>query len=442
MKGFRESLEGKRVCVLGAGIAGTSASIFLIKRGAKVLISEKGRMKFDRRQILQHIGCIIEEGGHTDRILSSDLIVTSPGVPPTNYYVKRAKEIGIGVIDELELGWRFIEGYTVAITGTNGKSTVTAWIGFILGNRCAVCGNIGKPLTGCIGEREIYVIEVSSFQLARTVDFRPRIAVFLNFDQDHLDWHPTVDDYWNSKRKIFENQTDDDIAILNYDDTNLRKLAGSLRGDIMFISRRKEVRGSFIGGDTLYLNIKERIPLLNIREIQLPGQFNLENALVASLVSYILGESTERIKWGLKNFRGLPHRLELVGEKDGVKFFNDSKSTNPHSLKAALLSFDKKVILIAGGEDKDLDFKPLIPVVKERVKVMILFGKSKERFSQIFGPHLPVIKVDSLEEGVKRAFKMAKGGDIVLFSPGCSSFDLFRNYKERGKAFLDEVRKI
>jgi len=443
MRSFRESIGGLRVAVIGAGKSGVASARLLKKLGAEVLLSEAKWISPDLREELKMLGVRFEEGGHSDRILNSDLIVPCPGVPLTNPWITRARAIGIPVMGELELGYRFLSSPMVAVTGTNGKSTVVSWIAHIMRRAGAIaCGNIGNPLTSLSGAKDPLVVEVSSFQLETVIDFRPRVALILNLDQDHFDRHGTFEAYRRAKSRIFENQKEGDHLILNYDDPHLRSLEKDARPQVHYFSIERAVKGAYVEGNKIVLEEDEKLELLSTESLALFGFHNLQNALASALASYLMGTPLEEIREGLRSFRGLPHRLEYVGEIEGVKFINDSKGTNPHAVLWALKSIDEPVILIIGGEDKGLDFTPLREIVEKRVKKLILIGESRNKLKAVFEGTVELSEAGNLEDAVELAFHEAERGDVVLLSPGCSSFDMFKNYRERGERFKDAVRRL
>lgn len=443
MKSFRESIGGLRVTVLGAGKSGVASTRLLKKLGADVFLSEAKRIPLYLQEELKRLGVRFEEGGHSDRILNSDLIVPCPGVPLTNPWITRARAIGIPVMGELELGYRFVSSPIIAVTGTNGKSTVVSWIAHIMRKDGAIaCGNIGNPLTSQSGAKNPLVVEVSSFQLETIIDFRPRVALILNLDQDHFDRHVTFEAYRKAKARIFENQREEDHLILNYDDPNVRPLDALARPKVHYFSIEKPVKGAYVERGRIFLEEGKKLELLDTKSLALFGAHNLQNALASALASYLMGTPLEEIREGLQSFRGLPHRLEYVGEIDGVKFVNDSKGTNPHAVLWALKSIGEPVILIMGGEDKGLDFSPLREIIGERVKKLILIGESRNKLRAVFEGTVELSEAENLEEAVELAFREAERGDVVLLSPGCSSFDMFKNYKERGERFKDAVHRL
>ncbi len=442
MKSFKESIISKKIAVIGAGRSGLAAVKLLKKLGARhIFLSERDILSESTKVFLQKNGVQWEEGGHTSRVFNADVVILSPGVNVHNPFISRLKEVSIPIFGELELGYRFIDGKIVAVTGTNGKSTVVSLIANMLKDYIPA-GNIGAPLSNFAGMKKNFVLEVSSFQLMSIQSFRPDIAVVLNIDQDHLDWHPTIEEYIQAKKRIYENQGPEDILILNLDDPITKSFGEDARSRVFYFSL-KEKTNAYIDEDVLRLYIYGRVyPLVKVSELKLVGVHNLYNALASSLASFLAGAKLDDIKRTLLNFSGLPHRIEFVREIRGVKFFNDSKATNPHAVIWALKSFDTDVILILGGKEKHLDYSTLINDVRKRAKILIIFGENAPSLEKTFSGLVPLYRVNSLKEAVDKALEIAESGDIVLFSPGTSSFDMFKNYKERGERFKNEVRRI
>ncbi len=442
MKSFKESIISKKIVIIGAGKSGLAAVKLLKKLGTRhIFLSEKYRIAESVKSFLRKNGVWWEEGGHTSRIFSGELVIISPGVNIHTPMISRIKDNLIPMFGELELGYRFTSGKIVAVTGTNGKSTVVSLIADMLKDY-TLAGNIGAPLSNFAGEKRNFILEVSSFQLMSINSFKPDIAVILNIDQDHLDWHKDIKEYISAKKRIFENQNAEDFLVLNMDDPVTKSFSEHARSRVFYFSLREKTN-AYVERDTIILHIgKERYPLIKTRELKLVGIHNLYNALAASLAAFLAGGSIENIKSTLKNFSGLPHRIEFVREINGVKIFNDSKATNPHAVRWALKSFDKNVILILGGEEKYLDYSTLIKDISEKVKLLVIFGKNAPSLMETFKDIVPIYRVKTLEDVVKTALNLSNPGDVILFSPGTSSFDMFKNYKERGERFKDEVRRI
>ena len=347
--------------------------------------------------------------------------------------IRFAKENSIPIISELELGYHFCKGIIVAVTGTNGKSTVVSLLGEILRRAkipVKVCGNIGNSLSGEVGaisKKTVVILEVSSFQLEWISSFRPKIALILNMTADHLDRHSSFKEYINYKMRIFENQKPEDYAILNYDDVTLRGAAKShrIRAKILYFSAKK----------------KEK-KLFEIKNTRLKGAHNLENILAAGLAAKLLGVKKASLKKSIEGFKPLGSRFEKVATIGGIDFINDSKATNIDSTRQALLSLERKAILIAGGKDKNLSYEEILPAVKKAVKKIILIGETTPKMRDIFKKVVATEESGSLEEAVRAAYESASSGETVLLSPMCSSFDMFKSYKERAEVFVGAVRKL
>ena len=443
MKRFKGSFNSKRISVIGCGTSGFHAALALRQEGARVFVSDKGEINTIYKAELQKFGIEFEENGHTDKIFQADLLVLSPGVKLDSPIIKRAETLKIPYVGELEIGYRLTEGYYIAITGTNGKSTVTSLIYEILKNTSVFkAGNIGEPLSKYRGTKGTFVLEVSSFQL-KTIDaFRPDIAAILNVDIDHLDWHESKEDYIRAKSMIFKHQKKENILILNHDDEIVRNMHMKARAQIFYFSLLHPVKGAYLHNGQLILDVGKKINLLKISEMKLKGLHNVANVLAAALIAYLYGIEIDKMRQRIKEFKGLPHRVEFVLEKNGVKFYDDSKGTNPHSVKWALKGFTEPVVLIMGGEDKDLEFHSLRDEVKEHCKLVVAIGKAKEKIIKTFRDIVRVIPASDMEEAVRISYKEAKKGETVLLSPGCASFDMFKNYKERGDVYQYWVRKI
>ena len=410
----------KTYLIWGLGKSGRSALELLKERGCKVLAGDDAR------------------GDRWEELIDSvDTVVLSPGIPPRHPLWREALRRDMEVIGELELAWRFFRGRAVAVTGTDGKSTTTRLIYLMLSKkfpRVCEAGNTGTPFSEVVRKDPdlLAVLEVSSFQGKTLSTFRPSVGAFLNFSQDHLDWHPSMEDYLLSKHNIFRRQTDEDVFVEVLDQEEiLRTPTGAGRVNL---SREVEV----IKGEVFFRGEK----LFETSDLRLRGEHNLRNAVTAAVVARILGVGREDIRDVLRSFRGLPFRMELVATFRGVEIYNDSKSTTPNSLKSALESFpDQSVILIAGGKDKGADFSPLRDLVERKVRFAFLIGETKEAMKTAFGGGPSIRTVSSLEEAVSEALRVAEPGNFLLFSPGCSSFDMFSSYVERGEVFNRLVRE-
>jgi len=399
--------------VWGLGKSGISAVKLLKSKGFDVLHGDDA--KGDRWE--DFIGCV-------------DTLVLSPGIPPRHPLWKEALKREIEVIGELELAFRFFGGEVIAVTGTDGKSTTTKLTYLMLSSympHVYEAGNIGTPLSEIVlkDPKATVIVEVSSFQGKTLSSFKPSVGAFLNFSPDHLDWHPSLEDYLLSKYNVFKRQEEGDILLITPQEELKNVPTGARKIDIISSTSLdgEEVR---FGGEVLF----------RTTDLRLRGDHNLKNAIFASLIAKLLGVPTSLLRDVLRNFRGLPFRMEHVATIRGVEIYNDSKSTTPNSLRAALESFpDHSVLLIAGGKDKGADFYPLREVVSRKVKLALLIGETREMMKAAFGCDVDTKTLSSLEDAVSTAMRSATAGDFILFSPGCSSFDMFSDYIERGMTF-------
>lgn len=445
-------LKGKNIVVVGLARTGVAVARFLAERGAMVTVTD---MK-DEVALAQHLerlaGLAInyELGRHDkESFLNADLIVVSPGVPMEIEPLKLARARKRQVISEIELASRFIDETLVAITGTNGKTTTTTLTGEIFrgcGFATFVGGNIGNALIDLVtsaAEVERVVVELSSFQLEGIEQFHPRVSVLLNITEDHLDRYATFQDYMDAKARIFANQTAADFAVLNMDDPLVAGYAGKLRARVVPMSRQKEQSQGIFHRDGIITfrwdGREEQFPVAGYR---LKGVHNLDNIMAALAATLLLGCDAARAQAAVAAFPGLPHRMELVATINGIPWYNDSKGTNVGSVVKSLESFAGGVTLIAGGKDKGGDYAPLAPLVKERVEHMILIGEAKEIIGKALGHLTDTRAAGTLDEAVELAHRLTAPGGVVLFSPACSSFDMFRNYEERGERFASLARAI
>jgi UDP-N-acetylmuramoylalanine--D-glutamate ligase len=442
-------MMNKKITVIGLGNSGLNAALLLKGAGASVRVTEGADNALVRKNaaILDDKGVAHELGRHTkDFIEGSELVVVSPGVEDSSPAVKWANELNVPIIGEMELGYMFCKGRVIAITGTNGKSTVTTLIGEMLkdgGKDTIVCGNIGNSLCGEIGRIKKgtwVVLEVSSFQLERIVDFKPAIAIILNITDDHMDRYNKFEQYFNEKLKVFKNQDKKDLLILNRDAKELNGLEKKTRSKVLYYSRLSEANGSFLKGNSIALaaGSKEE-DVCALSDIKLKGLHNIENVLVCALAAALAGVKPASMKNTIKNFTGLRHRFETVSVIDGVEYVDDSKGTTVDSTLRALESCSRPVILIAGGKDKNSDYSIIKHAVKDRVRCLVLIGEAKNRIKDILGSVVQTREAATMQEAVELSRSLAKADDIVLLSPMCSSFDMFKNYKERGDVFKKAV---
>ncbi len=439
--------------VVGLGVSGAGAVNLLRKKGWEVKVTENMDTPEVRQRVkeLENIGHIkFETGRHTrDFIEGSSLVITSPGVKNNAMPLVWAKELGIPVIDEIELGYRFCPCRIVAVTGTNGKSTTTTLIGGIFKaakKDVIVCGNIGVSFCQEVlraKRNSVLVLEISSFQLQRTVKFRPYISLFLNISQNHLDRHRDFKEYLNAKLNIFKKQNKSDWAILNHDDKNLKYLDRHINSRILYFGNSMAGAGAYLKEGVIYLVHRGKPhKFISVNEIALKGEHNARNAMAAILAAEIFKIPPHVIVAVLRKFKGLEHRCERVADIEGVRFINDSKATTVEATMCAIRSFKEPVILIAGGRDKGSDFTVLKPLVGERVKHLILIGEAKAKIrTQLLGS-APIHEVDSLDRAVSLGLHLARRGEVVLLSPMCASFDMFRNFQDRGECFKRAVMSL
>jgi len=443
-------LAGKQVVVVGLARSGIAAAEFLLRRGARVVATDRRPAAELAKEavMLQQGGARLELGAHSPRTFTTaDLVVVSPGVPWDLPELAAARAAGVPVMAELELGFRHMRGTVAAVTGTKGKSTTTAALGAMLaeaGGDVRVGGNIGQAVTGLVDgatDATTFVLEVSSFQLEGTDTFHPKVAVFLNLSADHLDRHASFEEYAAAKARIFANQTKDDWAVVNADLTRVQ--LGRARVVRFAPSSLGESDSAFFkaGHACLRLNGREEM-LFPISSVRLPGSHLLLDLLAAAAAARLLGASTDAIQRAAASFKGVEHVLEHVADIDGVAFFNDSKATNVDAARKSLEAFDRPVVAIVGGRYKGGDFGLLREPLAARGRAVMAIGESQGRVAEALAPVVPVVTCATLREAVERAFAAAARGDVVLLAPGCSSFDMFQDYAERGRAFKREVRAL
>jgi len=437
-----EGLKGKKTIVVGAGISGQSAARFLARQGAEVVLNDLSDL--DRLKDLKDEGVRLEGGGHRPELFcGKDIVVLSPGVPPQALKRALAQAAGGGaeIISEIELASRFIDVPVIGITGTNGKSSTTTLLGDMLragGRKVFAGGNLGTPLTGYLldGEKaDTIVVELSSFQLERIVHFRPRISVMLNVSPDHLDRYDSMKKYVEAKRRLFLNQGPRDHAVINMDDIGARKMAAGLSAEVVpFGTGGKHAGGLFLEKDRIISEIKGAPAGLDVSTLAGRGLF-IENVMAAAAAALICGIDEKAILGALAGFAPLPHRMEYVGEGRGVKFIDDSKATNVGAVVKSLESISGRAVLIAGGKDKGGGYAPLKRPVKDKVRALILIGEAARKMKADLDGEAPVFLAATMKDAVKKAWSVALADDVILLSPACSSYDMFRDYKERGDAF-------
>ena len=449
-------LENKLVAVVGLGMrTGVETVKFLANQGAEIIITDT-KSKAELEEELQELADYefrLDLGGHTpELILKSDLIVVSPGVPTDISVLKQARDKGIEIIGEIELAYRFSNTPVVGITGTNGKTTTTTLLGEVTSNlerKVTVGGNIGRALIKDLPNlkpSDLSIAEISSFQLEEVQEFRPAIAVVLNITPDHLNRHADFAEYINAKKRLVTHQTDDDYAILNYDDQIVRGFADDTEAEVIFFSRQEELTGGVFVQEGWIINDlnQNQERLIAVEDLGLVGPHNLENILAVVTCALLLNVAREDIVSTLQSFTGVEHRLESFATIAGVDYINDSKATNPAAAIKGLQSFDDSVILFAGGMDKKSDFADFAAEIPERVKALILLGETapeieaevkKLSYNNFF-------HVEGIQAAVEKAEELAEEGDVVLLSPACASWDMFSSYKERGNLFKAAVDKL
>jgi UDP-N-acetylmuramoylalanine--D-glutamate ligase len=441
-------IAGKRVMVLGLARTGTAVARFLVGRGASVLVSDC-RAESDLVADVASLSSLplsFRLGGEDASWLEEiDFVVPSPGVPQENSLLREACRRGIPVLSEIELAFRFLKAPLVAITGTNGKSTTTSLAGEILqasGAKVFVGGNIGVPLIDfASGDWDWGVAEISSFQLEWVEAFRPKIAVLLNLTEDHLDRYPDFASYRAAKERLFAAQTAVDTAILNRDDPLVWPLREKIRSRVVSFGWDPVESGVFATAEEIVWRgeVEERFSLSRVK---IRGVHNIENIMAAVAAAKVAGVKAETIQRVIESFAGLEHRMEFVREKNGIAFYNDSKGTNVGATLKSLMSFSAPVILLAGGIDKKGDYGILADEVKRKVKKLVLFGAAREVIQNALGTLTATVVVENLDAAVQDAYRSAARGDVVLLSPACASFDMFKNYAERGKVFKALVHAL
>ncbi len=440
--------------VLGLGRSGQGALDLILRLGGKPvgydMVEPAGDLA-DRMDLWVEEGAIFHSGAADLSLLDGiDMVVVSPGIQLGHPIIVEAGKRKIEVISEVELAFQAADCPIVAITGTNGKSTTTELTGAIFqtdGRRVAVAGNIGRPLSDAVGpfrDYDIIIAEISSFQLETVRDFKPAVAVLLNITEDHLDRHGTLEEYSRLKVRLFENQTIAEHAVLNYDDAACRRIGSEIESNTVWISQN--VSGKMPG---VYLRFGEILSTLDgeelvglERDIAIPGPHNRTNALASVATAKLLKVPSVVIRETLREFPGLEHRLERVGILNGISFINDSKATNVDSVFYALQSFDAPIVWIAGGRPKKPDFAKLLDLVAIHVRAMVLIGESKRLLEEVFSDFTDRYYANSMEQAVLLAYRLARKGDIVLLSPGCTSFDMFSDFEERGRVFKKIVKQL
>ena len=437
-------LENKNILIMGFGVTGKSSLKFLREFPVKIYIYDK---KIDLQSLKVDEDFIIFKDEDLDKI---DLIVKSPGIYPFDDLLVKAREKNIKIISDIELSYRYLKtDNVVAVTGTNGKTTTTTIVGDILKRKAKtfVVGNIGRGILEITKEAkkdDFIVIEASSFQLEDTIKFKPHIALLTYVTSDHLDWHKTTENYVNAKFKIFANQDENDFAILNYEDRNLAKKHNIKAQKYYFSMEKISEKGSYFEDGKIYYNDgKSTEEILEVKDLKIPGVHNIKNVMAAIIIAKLFGIDSYTIKRSISSFTGVEHRIEFVRELNGVKYYNDSKGTNPDSTEVAIAAMDGNVILIAGGYDKNSNFDNLIEKSKDKLKTVILLGETADKISNSCKKSdVEFYIVKDLNKAVELAKKLSLKGEDVLLSPACASWDMYSNYEARGRHFKDLVREL
>lgn len=445
-------LDGERIGVLGLARSGAAAARLALARGATVYASDAGQS--DAAESLRALGADVETGGHdVEKLAACARIVLSPGIPPSAAILREPALAAVPIVPELEFAWEQMEVPTIAVTGTNGKTTITSMIHHLLisaGRRSVAAGNIGTALSEVAlrePQPEVIVVEASSFQLGRCRTFAPDVGVLTNLAPDHLDWYDSVAEYYADKGRLFQNATESSRWIVNGEDRGARGLLASAPGERFWFRIETPLssaeRGGFLdaaGWLTLRMGGGQDERVLRADELRVLGPHNVANALAAAIAARMFGVEPHEIAEALRAFTAPEHRMEPIGERGGVLWINDSKATNIASTRVALRSLVRPTILLLGGKHKGEPYTQLLPDMEGRVRTVVAFGEAGERIEADLRSHFPVERVaGGIDEVVRRAAEIAEPGDAVLLSPACSSFDMFTNYEERGRRFRELV---
>ena len=443
----------KRIVVLGGGESGVGAAVLARSKGFEVFLSDVGSLQTESKEMLQRYDIPFEEGRHTpEQILTAAEVIKSPGIPDTAPMVEALQQRGIPVISEIEFAGRYDSAKKICITGSNGKTTTTSLIYFLLKNaglNVGLAGNIGQSYAYQVATRQhdIYVLELSSFQLDNMYDFKADLAILLNITPDHLDrYDHDMQKYIHAKFRITQNMRPEDYFIFCSDDAvtveHLKHIVLQAQ-KLPFSQKHPEAQGAFLEGEALSVKYGPEEFKIFINELALQGKHNVYNSMAAAITAKVMDVRNETIRKSLMSFKGVEHRLEQVGKIRGVMFVNDSKATNVDSCWYALESMKTPVVWIAGGTDKGNDYSTLFDLVKDRVKAIVCLGVDSSKLYRDFADKVPVmVDAESAVQAVQEAYRLASPGDTVLLSPACASFDRFKNYEDRGKQFKDAVRKL
>ncbi len=443
----------KKLVVLGAGESGIGAALLGKKQGFEVFVSDLNKINQKNKEVLLHHEITWEDGHHTiEKIITADIVVKSPGIPDTIPLILKLREKGVKVVSEIEFAFYYSDATIVGITGSNGKTTVATMAHEILRNgdlNVALAGNIGNSFarTLAVSDFQFFVLELSSFQLDGIIDFVPHIAVLTNLSPDHLDRYDNdYSKYIESKFRILMNQSEDDYFIYDHEDLKIQEWLSNnkVNSQLIPFSIEKEMsKGTYKRNNKLIITINNNQFTMPITSLGLEGKHNLKNAMAAATVATLLKIRKETIRESLENFHGVEHRLEKVLRINKVNYINDSKGTNVNATFYALDSMETPTVWIVGGVDKGNDYSELLPLVNEKVKAIICLGLDNQKIIDAFGNVVDImVETHSMADAVQVAYRIAKAGDTVLLSPACSSFDLFKNFEERGKMFKEAVRQL
>ena len=435
----------KRISIIGGGVSGLGAALLAKSKNNYVFLSEKNQLNNKTKQILKSNGINYEEGHHSKTLLSSDLIIKSPGISDDSLIVKQIKDKGVPIISEIEYGFENTDSKIIAVTGTNGKTTTCLMLKHIF-NQTALnvllAGNVGNSLCHELSLKnnyDIIVLEVSSFQLENINKFKPHISVILNISDDHLDRYSNFNEYRMSKFKITKNQKKEDYLIYNYDDKSLKDLK-TKANKIPFSLEREFENGVFFKKNKININLKNK--KMTIDQLSLNGKHNIYNSMAAAISARVFEISDSLIRKSLQDFQNVEHRLESVLKVNNIEFINDSKATNVHATWYALESMNSTIVWIAGGVDKGNNYDELFDLVKDKVKAIIVLGDDKKINKSFKSAVEKIINVGSMKEAVNLSYDLSSDGDCVLLSPACASFNLFKSFEDRGSKFKEAVRQL
>jgi UDP-N-acetylmuramoylalanine--D-glutamate ligase len=442
----------QRIVILGAGESGVGAALLAHFKGFEVFVSDAGQIAEARRNLLSENGIAYEEGGHSpDKLYQADMVVKSPGIPFSLPLIKTLLEKKIPVVDELEFAYTYSRGKMIAITGTNGKTTTTLLTYHLLksaGMDVGIAGNVGKSWAGQLreGDHDWWVVEVSSFQIEGFRALKPKIAIILNITPDHLDrYENKISKYAKTKFDLLNQMDGSDHFIFFQDSPLVKERVGRMGSQLIKhpVSLHPAEGANYLASGKLWVNHENHTFQFPISEMVLQGDHNYVNSLCAIKAALIAGANAEEISQGLKNFKNAAHRMELVATINGVSYINDSKGTNVDATAFALQSYNSPLVWIAGGVDKGNDYEPIKPMVKGRVHTLICLGKDNEKLKEAFAGVIPeVLETTDIQQALEWAKEMSRSGDIVLLSPACASFDLFKNYEDRGEQFKAAVKSL